>query len=291
MQRYHKSLLLMGTCCLLFSIAGCNESVIKSIWRQADQNNTISISDDSRPMIYFEEQKIGVGFQNDADNLYIMLKTSDRGMQQKVMRAGLTIWLDSKGKKNKAFGVHFPLGMQAFRNSMRGERSPEEGSDEPRRHFAARMDTLEILGPSKDERHRIPRENGLGIVATFSDTTGWMDYELTIPLKAANESPYTLVAKPGDIIGIGFETAKINMPQMSGPPDSSERMPGGGHEPGGEGGGGFPGGAGGGGFPGARGGHQGGRGGMSHGERGESMSGPLKLWTKVILVSPGAKGE
>ena len=181
MQRYCKSLLLMGTCCLLFLIAGCNESEIKSIWRQPNQNNITSILDDFRPMIYYEDQKIGVGFQNDADNLYIMLKTSDRGMQEKVMRAGLTIWLDSKGKKNKTLGVHFPLGMQAFRNSMQGERFPEEGSEEPRRHFGGRMDTLEILGPSKDEQHKIPRENDLGIVASFSDTTGWMDYELTIP--------------------------------------------------------------------------------------------------------------
>lgn len=282
MQRYYRGLLLTGICCLLFLIAGCNETEIRSIWRQPNQNNLTTISDDSRPMIYFDEQKIGVGFQNDADNLYIFLKTGDRATMGKVMRGGLTIWLDSKGKKNKVFGIHYPLGFQGSGHFMRSEWSSTDTSNERRPRFTARMDTLEILGPSKDERHRISRENEFGLMAAFSDSMDRMTYELTIPLKATIESPYAIATKPGDVIGIGFETAKIDMPKMSSPPDSGGRMPGGGgHEPGG----------GGGGFPGGRGGHQGGRSGMFHGERGETMSGPLKLWTKVILVSPGMKEE
>ena len=282
-----RTMMLLGIGCLLVLIAGCNETTIKSIWKQLDTNEATANSDESRPMIFFDDQKVGVGFQNDADNLYIFLKTSDRATMFKVMHGGLTVWVDSKGKKNKTFGIHYPLGMQSYGGQFnRGERPPDDTTYETRPRFAARMDTLEILGPSKDERHKISRENELGIAASFSDSVKWVDYELVIPLKSSNESPYAIAAKPGDIIGIGLETAKMQRPQMERRSGEGGGGPGEGGEGGGGRGGGFPGG-GRGGFPGGGGGgFPGGHGGMARHGNGEMSSGPLKLWMQVMLVGP-----
>jgi hypothetical protein len=46
---------------------------------------------------------------NDGKNIYICVLSRDEATQLRILRAGMTIYFDQKGNKNKNIGLHFPL--------------------------------------------------------------------------------------------------------------------------------------------------------------------------------------
>ncbi|HBZ02099.1 MAG TPA: hypothetical protein DEO84_12345, partial [candidate division Zixibacteria bacterium] len=144
-----------------------------------------------------------------------------------------------------------------------------------------------IIGPSENNRVKIPVKNDLGLWAVRSSGEGPAGFEFIIPLKESNATPYAISADAVKIIGIGIEAgAKMEQPSRQGGPNGESGGLGGG--PGGGGGmgpggdrpegGGFGGGGGMGGPPG------GGRGGRPNGPGNESTSKPIKIWAKIKLA-------
>lgn len=50
---------------------------------------------------------------NDSKNIYICVLSRDEATQLRMLRAGMTIYFDPKGDKNKEIGLHFPLRKQS----------------------------------------------------------------------------------------------------------------------------------------------------------------------------------
>jgi hypothetical protein len=269
---------------LTFSV-GAGAPTLNSSWRSssmtiADTNSVWPIS----AQYTIDDKPIIIGLQNDGSNLYLLLKAEDRDTQMMIMRGGLTVWLDSKGGKNKKFGIRYPVGMR------RPQGPPTEGTERPmgdpekmRAQIESNMDSIEIIGPAENNRVKIPVKNDLGLWAVRSSGEGPAGFEFIIPLKESNATPYAISADAVKIIGIGIEAgAKMEQPGgqdgpkgMSGGPG---RGPGGGGGMG-PGGGGEPEGGGmGGGPPG------GGRGGRPNGPGNETTSKPIKIWAKIKLA-------
>jgi hypothetical protein len=61
-----------------------------------------------------------VGIKNDKDNLYICMITANRMTQMQMLALGSTVWIDADGKKNKTFGVRFPVA-----GLLQGHRFPD----------------------------------------------------------------------------------------------------------------------------------------------------------------------
>jgi hypothetical protein len=267
---------------ILSSILACNEPKLDSNWKStglsSDEPDSVWVTSS---VYSLEGKNVSIGLENDADNLYILLKASDRQTQARIMRAGLTIWLDAAGKKNMTFGIHYPLGMPGQMPFPQGDRQAGENQEQIRGLFAEMADTMEIIGPKKDERIRVPIVNGLGPAAMTDNDNGTITYELRIPLRSTNNSAYALNIDPGKVVGLGLETGKF-VPSQRDWRGQGGRSGGrrGGHD-GGFGGGGFGGGFGG---HGGMGGHRGE--GRPPGEENQgNSSGPLKFWAKVKLAS------
>ena len=45
---------------------------------------------------------------NDSRNIYVSVATNDQATQMSILRAGISIYVDTKGKKNKTMGLSFP---------------------------------------------------------------------------------------------------------------------------------------------------------------------------------------
>ncbi len=266
MRKTYFLYLLTAMLLFLTTVTSGKETQLNSIWKQAEIKVDGDESEWSGSMYYLDEEKVGLGLQNDTNNLYIIIKATDRNTQLQIMRAGLTIWLDAKGKKEKTLGIHYPIGMQDYGIPMVMGQKPEENKEERQKQFTEMTEKIEILGPGKNERNRIARVNNSGIEASINDSLGIMVCELKIPLKQSNEFPYAIAANAGDIISLGLETGEFKREKMKGNMPRGEGMPGGG------GGGMHPGG-------------RGGRGGMPGGREGIKMSEPIKFWTKVSLAS------
>ena len=265
-----KCVILLPILILSFLInSGCSTLELESTWKDRDIVLDGKGGDWLGAKYYFEDTAVSVGLINDEQNLYVSMMTENPMIWGQIMRQGLTVWLDAKGGKNKTFGIRFPL--QRPRDEQEGERmAPRDMMDEAAREkmmekFQESMTELEVLGKNEEVLAKMNVEDAKGIVVKMRNAAGSLVYELKVPLASSEEKPFALGVNPGDTIGVGFLSPKMQMRGPSG-------MRGGGRMPGG--GGGMP--------PGGFGG-MGGRSGM--GGMGRMMPQELKIWAKVQLAS------
>lgn len=246
----------------------CGSIQLSSIWR--DREVTIDGKHDDwlNALMYFEEENISLGLQNDESFIYICMIVEDPMIRNQIMRQGFTLWFDPPGGKKRIFGIKFPVGMSEEEMQMRGmqegdvpqkQRRGEQDPEGVRRQ----MTELEIFGPGKDESVRMTIDEAKGININIRASSGTLVYELKVPLSQNEQYPYAVGAKAGSSIGIRLETPKLTRSSMRG--GMAGGMPGGG----GRGGmGGMP-----------------GSGGMRGGGMRPQMPGPLKVKAIVQLAS------
>ncbi len=273
MKNYRRPYYLL----LLLFLTGmaCQETNLRSDWRTPEISSDNPDTAWVRTSTYsWKDENILLGLQNDADNLIILLKTRDRATQATIIRAGLTIWFDPTGKKDKAFGIHYPIGRTVRPETPEKGKRPEGNPDEMIKQQIQMPDTMEII--KRNEHIKLPIKNDLGISIITNNDWGTITYLFSVPLKARGDSSYGINTNPGSIISLGFETGSI---AFKGADEDSDR-------PGGPGQGGDYGGRGGQGDWGGR------PGGMPPGERPDrSRMEPVDFWTKVTLATQGTKKE
>ena len=203
-------------------MSGCEFVEVDSIWKEREITIDGKSDDWAETLYYIEEDNISFGLMNNDDFLYICLISSEPLSRWQVMRQGFTVWFDPNGGKKKIFGIKFPLGMQRRADSrlMRGEKSdtPEMGErahsapdlEQMERLFERSLDRLEILSSGKEEGQIIGINEVAGFELKIDVSGGMLIYECKVPLNKAEAFPYAIGAKAGDLIGIGFETPKIN---------------------------------------------------------------------------------
>lgn len=250
-------------------LIGCSTLQLESTWKDRDITMDGKGGDWLGAKYYFEDSAISVGLINDDRYLYVSMMTENPMVRAQIMRQGLIVWLDPQGGKNKTFGIKYPLGRQG--EDQEGERmDPGDMMDEMTREemmqkLQETMTELEVLGSDEEVLGRMDIEDVRGIEVKMRNAGGTFVYELKVPLASSEEYPFALGVEPGDFIGVGFLSPKLQMLRPSG-------MRGGGRMPGG-GGGMPPGGGGGMGGPGMDGG------------MGRLMPRELKIWAKVQLAS------
>lgn len=243
---------------MIFSLIGCNELELKSQWL----NREITIDGNSEDWLdttmYFREEDVSIGLFNDDDFLYLCLTSKNANIRSQVMGRGLKIWFDPKGGKEKTFGIRFPLGMFANRGKMSNKRG-EQDQERTRRMVQGSRNELEILGPGKEERERLHISEAEGTEIKINASSGVFVYELKVPLMIDEQHPYAIGTGAGRSIGVGFETAALDLEMMK--RGMGGRIPGGVGRPG-----------------------MGGRRGMGGAFRGPGMTKSFKLWSFVKLA-------
>ena len=223
------------------------------------------------------DNKLVIGFVNDSSFVYLLLATNDRPLAMSMMR-GLTIWFDAQGGNDKTFGIHYPMGGMFSREARSGGVENDESLLEPSERFGMTPTELEILGPGKNDRHKMQIMETGGIQARYTITVNSFVYELRVPLAVGDQYPFAVHSKVGNVVGLGLETSQERAQRKE--QDAGER----GNGMGVSGEGADQGEAG---LGGMRGGGRGGRGGYGQGGSRES-TGPLDTWMKVQLVSKEA---
>ena len=256
-------LFLMG----LFFLVGCGTLDLRSRWR--DREITIDGRNaEWRYLNVLDDKETSVGALNDNNFIYLIFITTNRDVHNQVVRHGLTWWFDSDGGKDEKFGVHYPIGLGGIRSAQ--DVRPESDNEGQNLRKENSTDELEIIGPKKEDRHRMTLAETGGIEARFTTSNGVLVYEMKVPLLENSLHPFAIGTKSGERIGVGVVTDR-----------ASERPTDGLRENGGERGEGVGGrdGAGMGGR--GSGGRRGGGGRKGPGGQAESFS----MWAKVQLAS------
>jgi len=228
--------------------------------------------------VVLDDPAVVVGVCNDSSRMYVLLCFRSPMWAQSVRETGLTLWLDTQGKKHKDFMLRLVGGVPMEQVMAAMEKTPRNEAENMSSNMPERMPQREketknrLLFYQKDlmTEKEIPIDGNAGPAVAFSYENNLFVYEFSIPLSKSELLRYGLDAKPGQVISIGYkwgEMDKKGMPE-GGPGNGGDMM--GGGPPGGGGGGMPPGGPmGGGKFP----------GGSGTGEQPKAQ----EIWIKAIL--------
>ncbi len=139
---------------------------------------------------YNEDQKLYYTLANDKDNLYMAIRINDRSEQRRILGAGLTLSIDTKGKKKETFSVTFPIGGKPDMapdddtQSLDGSKpNAVDNHDEKLKANLTKLRQIRVTGFKDVESELITTSNTYGFkVAIDFDKDGNLICEAAIPL-------------------------------------------------------------------------------------------------------------
>lgn len=137
-----------------------------------------------------DDKKTSVGVLNDNDFIYLIFITTNRDVHNQVVRRGLTLWFDSDGGKDQKFGVRYPIGFGGIRSVQEARSESDDEWQDLRKENST--DEMEIIGPKKDDRHRMTLAETGGMEARFTTSNGVLVYEMRVPLSGNSLHPFIL---------------------------------------------------------------------------------------------------
>jgi hypothetical protein len=241
---------------------GQKEKNFSSKWRN-QASDTLNISDSE-----YQSYKKGLVLyyiSNDSENLYLDLKVKETIEQSKILKIGMSVWINMDGKSHKKTAIRFPIGSDYSggrkTNSMTKVSTPTPLS---------LATTIQLVGFNDVQPSRFPADNKDNFRGkAWYSKEGDLRYFLVIPL--AKISSLDETSDKSGLITLGIEFGVP--PEMGfGAPPSSGSM------------GGGPGG-GGGGRPGGGGPPPGGMGGGPSSSSATDLGSPILFWIKEINLA------
>lgn len=122
---------------LLFTVLTLVQSCVSTKLPTHKTQWTATGPSEKQPIHFDSLSKVNYQLERDENNLYLHLSSSDLAAQMKIMRFGMTIWLDPTAKKKSKLGFEYPLAPpdsvagkmmgRGMRGSGRGGNRPEGG--------------------------------------------------------------------------------------------------------------------------------------------------------------------
>jgi hypothetical protein len=148
--------------------------------------NDIAVSNiSSDKFSYFDKGKFYYLISNNNDNLILDLKIEDTGAQNRILKQGLTIWINMDGKSAKVTGLRFPIGSQY--SGGRGGSAFSETNINPDGSIItplSRANTIELTGFSGETAKRFPSDNTDNFRGSVKyDNEGILHYRMIMPIE------------------------------------------------------------------------------------------------------------
>lgn len=166
------------------------------------------------PYNYFEEENVVLALCNDSNNLYIMFSFNDPRWARVITAGGLTLWLDSTGKKNKDFGIRYYGGPPPDSLMGSGDRFMEMMLPEQINERRDRGKELTIIDKKENQEYSIIIDESSGPVIAFGKLNEIFTYEFAIPLAYENLNRIAIGAGPKEKIALGAEWGGIERQKM-----------------------------------------------------------------------------
>jgi len=141
---------------------------------------------------YNQDKQLNYALANDQDNLYMAIRINDRSEQIRVLRAGLTLGIDTRGKKKETFTMTFPVGDQSPQGMAETAQDLQSGNSDIKQEDheelmeakLTKLREIEVTGFKDIESETMTTSNTYGFkVAIDYDKDGNLVYEAAIPLK------------------------------------------------------------------------------------------------------------
>ncbi len=196
-------------------ITGCGDQRINSHWSKGNIKIDGNQKDWGNTINFIKDENIGIGVQNDSDNVYICLVTTNRAQIMRALRNGLTIWIDPQNE-NRTYGIKYPIGMSndMMFNYQRNQSGSYQDMGSMMKKYESSMNEFELVNKDGELLSGIPVKNDYGIELKVNIASDQLIYELKIPLNHSINKGFFVNTTPGSEIRLGFEEGKIDRPQM-----------------------------------------------------------------------------
>jgi hypothetical protein len=138
---------------------------------------------------YNAEKRINYALANDKDNLYMAIRVIDRSEQTRILRAGITLSINTKGKKKEGYSITFPVNTSGNSTPLNLQKD-DSGDITKQDHDALMQAVLTVLRGIKVEGFKdiegdmITTSNTYGIKTAIDyDDKDYLVCEAAIPLK------------------------------------------------------------------------------------------------------------
>ena len=184
---------------------------------------------------YDDKAQIGYSVSNDKDNLYITVETGDPATQLKIIKEGLTVWIDRQGEKNEQTAINFPIPSPATETKStearggQGHMQPGDGSSAAQQKQRMELEdrVKKAMAGAKEYSLQGFKACNLQFPILENDTCGIKvrmtideDNELVwkavVPLKTFYFKPEITRADKGRAISVCFETTAMKRPAGQG---------------------------------------------------------------------------
>lgn len=119
----------------LMLISCGSQKITQSYWHNQKYENSIA-----GKLKYDSQSGFMYAISNDEENLFVDLRISDKMLQRKIFSMGMTVWIDTLGKKQESLGITFPIGMRAAFAGRRPEMGQQPQQTEQRTASPNRQD-------------------------------------------------------------------------------------------------------------------------------------------------------
>ncbi len=173
------SIFLVSVFCL--NLSAQKGKLFLSEWR----TNESSVTDvPSGKFSYFEKGKLYYYLSNNSENIFVDIKVEDAGIQNRILKEGLTIWINPDGKSNKITGIRFPIGSQ-YSGGRNRPNTPSVAlaADGSLVTPLSMANTIQLVGFADENPSRFPADNPDTFRGTVHyDSEGILHYRLVIPV-------------------------------------------------------------------------------------------------------------
>ena len=141
---------------------------------------------------YSPEERINYMLANNKDTLYLAVKIYDRTEVTRVLKAGLTFSIDTRGKKKQTFSLTYPVNTGGdsgpsgfnYKDIDASDNITQADRDELMRETITTLRGIKLVGFKDIEDDIITTSNTYGIRSAINyDDDGNLIYEEAIPLK------------------------------------------------------------------------------------------------------------
>jgi hypothetical protein len=160
------------------------------------------------------EKKVDVdfAFKNDAENLFILFIFRNPKYLSSINQTGMTLWLNTEGKKKKKFGLTFmkrQVSSDVFISLIEQQKGvlSEEEKNNIRANPRYFVHNVKVVGKESNpalQQSDDSQEDNLAVFRTETQDKMVL-YEFAVPLKILADQTKGTGAEPGKIIKVGFE--------------------------------------------------------------------------------------
>ena len=188
------------------------EDLVTSTWRSAPLNIDGSPGDWGNVLMNSPKKiSMDCAFMNDADNLFVIFKVTDKKDLSSINFTGLTLWFNTDGKKKKYYGITFKK--KAVTADFYLAYLEEQGqivSDEDKQKILSMSSILfyEASVTNKKSKSTAPPPKNIEIkpaIFRSTDLDRLKVYELSVPLARVTDMSPGLGTEPGSTVKICFE--------------------------------------------------------------------------------------